>query len=103
MEMIHEIGMLSPFGAGNPEPSFLARSVDVLESRVVGERHLKLKVRQTGNGKPFDAIGFGLGDMHLPAGRTADMVFTPELNRWQGYENIQLRLIDIKSPAEKRF
>ena len=101
MEMIHEIGVLSPFGAGNPEPSFLVRSVDVLESRVVGERHLKLKVRQAGNGKPFDAIGFGLGDVHIPAGRTADMVFTPELNRWQGYENIQLRLIDIKSPAEK--
>ncbi len=100
-EMIHEIRMLSPFGAGNPEPSFVAHSVDVLESRVVGERHLKLKVRQAGNAKPFDAIGFGLGGMSLPAGRTADLIFTPELNRWQGYENIQLRVMDIKSPAEK--
>ena len=50
-EMIQQIRRLSPFGSGNPEPSFLARSVDVLESRVVGERHLKFKARQAGEGK----------------------------------------------------
>ncbi len=95
-ETIHQIHSLSPFGAGNPEPSFIGRSLEVLESRVVGERHLKFKVRQAGEGKPFEAIGFGLADQYPLEGRTIDMVFIPELNRWQGYENIQLRVVDLK-------
>jgi single-stranded-DNA-specific exonuclease len=92
-EMVRQIMSLSPFGAGNPEPIFLARSLEVLESRVVGERHLKLRVRQ--RGKPIEAIGFGLADKHSLEGKTIDMVFTPELNQWQGYESIQLRIIDL--------
>jgi single-stranded-DNA-specific exonuclease len=67
----------------------------VLESRIVGERHVKFKVRQAGEENPLEAIGFGLGDKYPLEGRTIDMVFTPELNRWQGYENIQLRVIDL--------
>ena len=96
LETIQQINSLAPFGAGNPKPSFVARSLEVLESRVVGERHLKLKVRQAGEGGPLDAIGFGLGDEHPLEGRSVDMVFTPELNRWQGYEGIQLKVIDLR-------
>ncbi len=95
-DTIHQIHSLSPFGAGNPEPNFIARSLEVLESRVVGERHLKFKIRQGGEGMPFDAIGFGLGFQHPLEGRIIDMVFTPEINRWQGYENLQLKVIDLK-------
>jgi single-stranded-DNA-specific exonuclease len=92
-EMLHEIRALSPFGEGNPEPFFYAGPLEVLESRVVGERHLKLRVRQ---GKMvYEAIGFGMADKHPLAGGNVNMVFTPELNRWQGYEKIQLRIADI--------
>ncbi len=93
---VGQIRSLSPFGEGNPEPCFLARSAEVLESRVVGERHLKFRVRQAGEGRLFDAIGFGLADQQPLGGKTIDMVFTPELNRWQGYERIQLRVVDLK-------
>ena len=98
-ETVSRIRSLSPFGEGNPEPCFLARSLYVLESRVVGERHLKFRVRQGGDGRPFDAIGFGLADEHPLEGKTIDMVFTPELNRWQGHESIQLKVIDLKTPG----
>ena len=47
-------------------------------------------------GRSFDAIGFGLADEHPLEGKTIDMVFTPEMNRWQGYDSIQLRVIDLK-------
>ena len=92
--MIREIGALSPFGEGNPEPVMLSRSLMVVSSRVVGEHHLRFKVRQ--GGKPFDAIGFGFAGWHSLKGKTIDMVYTPELNRWQGYERLQLRVIDLK-------
>jgi len=95
-ETVHQLRALSPFGEGNPEPVFLARSVEVLESRVVGGSHLKFKVRQAGEGRLLDAIGFGLADEHPLEGKTIDIVFTPELNRWQGVESLQLRVVDLK-------
>jgi len=93
-EMIHQVMALSPFGEKNPEPVFLSNSLEVLQSRLVGDGHLKLMVRQGGD--PFEAIGFGLADRHPLKGETIDMVFTPEMNHWQGREKIQLRIIDLK-------
>jgi single-stranded-DNA-specific exonuclease len=99
LETIRQIRSLSPFGEANPEPCFLARSLNVLESRVVGERHLKLRVRQKGEERYFEAIGFGLGGEHSLEGKAIDMVFTPEINRWQGLEGIQLRIVDLRDTA----
>jgi len=91
---VHQIMALSPFGEGNPEPVFCARSLEVLDSWIVGERHLKLRVRQ--GKKILEAIGFGMSYMHPLEGAAIDMIFTPELNRWQGYERTQLRINDLK-------
>ena len=94
METVNQIRSLSPFGSGNPEPLFYAHSLKVIESRVVGERHLKLKVKQ---GRTIrEAIGFGLSERHPLEGKTISMVFTPEIDRWNGKEKIQLRIIDLK-------
>ena len=94
-EMVSQIKALSPFGQGNPEPLFLARSLKVHKSRIVGDRHLKLRVGQGKNS--FDAIGFNLSDICPVDGEPIDIVFTPELNMWQGYEKIQLRITDLKN------
>jgi single-stranded-DNA-specific exonuclease len=93
-EMIAQIRALSPYGEGNPESLFLARSVKVIGSGVVGDRHLKLRVGQ--GQKTFEAIGFGFSERHSVQGKTINILFTPELNRWQGYERIQLRIIDLE-------
>ena len=85
---------LSPFGPGNPEPLFLARSGQVVESKVVGGKHLKFKVRQ---GKTtVDAIGFGLGEHHPVEGKIINFLFTPEIDPWQGNERLQLRVADLE-------
>ena len=93
-KMIREIKALSPFGEGNPEPLFCARSLKVLGSLIVGDRHLKLRVRQ--EGKSFEAIGFGLAEKYPLDGKTINMAFSPELNSWKGYDRIQLRVIDLE-------
>jgi single-stranded-DNA-specific exonuclease len=90
---LDQIQALGPFGEGNPEPLLYAGSVKVLMSRVVGDHHLKLLVRQ--GHRNFEAIGFGMGDHHPLEGRTVRMVFTPERNCWQGVESIQLRVADL--------
>lgn len=93
-EMLNQINALSPFGDGNPEPLFLTRGLEVIGLWVIGEKHLKIKVRK--DGKTFDAIGFNLAEKLPHDQKAIDMLFTPELNNWQGYERIQLRIKDLK-------
>ncbi len=99
METVSQILSLAPFGAGNPEPLFHAGDLNVLISRVVGERHLKLTVRQ--GEKVMEAIGFGLGDRRPREGDTINMIFTPEIDLWNGYKKIQLRINDLELKGEK--
>jgi single-stranded-DNA-specific exonuclease len=97
-KLIAEIGNLHPFGAGNPEPTFVVKGIEVMNARTVGEKHLKMTVRQ-GRSMPFDSIGFGMKsllDRGIPMQTPVDLAFMPELNRWNGYDRIQLRLRDLR-------
>ncbi len=94
LNTLNQLEALSPFGEGNPEPLFVARSLRVLESRVVGEGHLKMVVRQ--GRKTLEAIAFKMGDKHPLQGKVLHMVFSPEINRWQGQERIQLKIADLR-------
>ena len=97
-ELVRELNMLNPYGAGNPEPTLAVRNLAVLDSRVVGDSHLKLRVRH-GNSMPFEGIGFGMGslaDLGLSAERPVDLAFVPEMNHWNGLDRVQLRIRDVK-------
>jgi len=97
-QLIGELEQLHPFGMGNPEPTFLGQHVKVLETRIVGGDHLKLVVRQEGS-VPFECMGFRMGALkHLARleNQMIDMVFVPEINRWNGMDRIQLRLRDVR-------
>lgn len=101
MRLIQEIGSLHPFGAGNPEPMFAVKGLAIMEARVVGEKHLKMTVRQ-GRSLPFDSIGFGmksLAEQGLRQNQPVDLAFTPEINHWNGYDRIQLRIRDMRATA----
>ncbi|MCF8062548.1 MAG: single-stranded-DNA-specific exonuclease RecJ [Deltaproteobacteria bacterium] len=89
-ETIDEIQRLGPFGSGNPEPLFLAGALDVLESRVVGDRHLKLRVAH--QGKELEAISFDHGHLHPLGGTRVSAVYYPRINRWKGVESLQLNI-----------
>lgn len=95
LETIRRFSAFAPFGPGNPEPLFYAGPCDVVESRVVGGRHLKMKVRQ--NGAVVEAIGFGLAEETPAPGGPIHFIFSPGIDRWQGREKIQIRMIDLES------
>jgi single-stranded-DNA-specific exonuclease len=93
-QLIKEIGAFHPFGAGNPEPTFAVKGLEVMDSRTVADKHLKMTVRQ-GRSMLFDSIGFGMKsllDLGIPACTPVDLAFLPELNHWNGYDRIQLRI-----------
>lgn len=94
LQLLRELGTLHPFGAGNPEPMFAVKRLDILQARVVAEKHLKMTVRQ-GRSLPFDSIGFGMRSLEeqgVSLNMPVDVAFTPELNHWNGYDRIQLRI-----------
>jgi single-stranded-DNA-specific exonuclease len=96
--LLQEIGALHPFGAGNPEPMFAGKGLEIMNARVVGEKHLKMTLRQ-GRSLAFDGIGFGMKSLEtqgLSLRTPVDVAFTPELNHWNGYDRIQLRIRDMR-------
>lgn len=78
---IRWLSRLGPFGIGNPEPTFLARDVAVVETRFVGngEKHLKMKLRD--GRATWQAIAFGMGDCGAKPGDRIDIVYTLDARR----------------------
>jgi single-stranded-DNA-specific exonuclease len=91
--LLEELEILSPFGPSNPEPTFCSSLLYVLNSSVVGNEHLKLKVRQ--DGFVCDAIGFHMGKNMVHPNQYIKAAFSPQINDWQGIRTIQMKLKDI--------
>jgi single-stranded-DNA-specific exonuclease len=89
---------LEPTGYGNREASFVARRVRVKSSRTVGAdaKHLKLSLEDE-KGFAHDAIGFRLGDWHKNMPAHVDILFTYEVNEYNGRVNYQLNLKDLRA------
>ena len=90
--LVEELSLLAPFGVSNPKPLFCSRELRVIDSRIVGENNLKLKVEED---LIYDAIGFGMGYLHPLESKRVRIAFVPQINQWQGVKNIQLELRDI--------
>ncbi len=93
LNLISEMDMLAPFGCENPEPVLCSRNIKVLSPFIVGNNHLKMKL--TSQGISRDSIWFSMGE-YLPAisGAKLDIVFTPQINYWNGASDIQLKMKD---------
>jgi single-stranded-DNA-specific exonuclease len=82
-----------PWGQGFPEPVFDGEFA-VVESRVVGERHLKLRVRASSAAPVFDAIAFNYGARgatRLAAGAAqVRLAYRLDVNEYLGLERLQL-------------
>ena len=88
---------LEPTGYGNRDAAFVARNVKIKSSRTVGAdaKHLKLAIEDE-NKFAHDAIGFKLGDWHKNMPPRVDILFTYEINEFNGRVNYQLNLKDIR-------
>ncbi len=85
---------LSPFGRGNPQPTFLSRHVEVKDCRNFGTRRewLRLKLRQ-GNAT-WSAVDFVSRRKASQIPSFIDIVYNLETSRWNGEEVLGLNLRD---------
>ena len=97
--LVEDLSALEPFGMGNPEPVLGTRGLGVVSARVVGNNHLKLRVRE--GSATMDCIGFKMGHMLDTINETleVDAAYMVEVNEWEGRRNLQLVLKGLR-PAE---
>jgi single-stranded-DNA-specific exonuclease len=98
-DLLKQLEQLQPTGYGNPEPVFISRKVKVQSKRAVGADSKHLKLTLTDGRVTVDAIGFRLGDQlpNLPA--LVDVLYTFEVNEYNGRASLQLNLKDIKAAS----
>ncbi|ABB31099.1 single-stranded-DNA-specific exonuclease RecJ [Geobacter metallireducens RCH3] len=92
------LSSLEPFGAGNPEPLFVLKDMEIVRRWAVRGNHLK--VRLSGGGFTFDAIGFNLATKEDSLPDLVDIVFTLGWNEWNGRKTLQLSLKDIRESGQ---
>ncbi len=94
MTLAKHLLSLEPFGAQNPEPLFLLSRQRLLDARAVGAegRHLQCRVG------PIKAIGFGLGHLagELSSSVAHDVACSVSINAWNGREEVQLVVKDVR-------
>jgi single-stranded-DNA-specific exonuclease len=98
VRMLHKLG---PFGRENPKPLFAAAKCELAEppkKMGEGERHLSLRLRHYGT--VMRAVCFGAGawaDEIAATPGPISVCFAPTINSYNGYENVELRLLDWKA------
>ena len=96
----NNIDVLSPFGAGNPEPKFLIENLKLVNSNVVGKRHIKAifysKSNDVVKAIAFNSIGTVLESYLLKNNKNSiNIVGTLTSNNYDGKNNIEFVINDI--------
>ncbi len=98
--MVETLDRAGPFGSGNPEPVIALPSHTIAYAEPVGQAHVRARFR-SGDGAfvnaiAFRALGQPLGDALLKGrGQSVHAAGTLGVDRWNGSERVQMRLIDV--------
>jgi len=92
--LVDELDKLRPFGPGNPEPVFVARSVFLMDVHIKKEKHLWLLVRE--KDQTYQAWFFRTKIDDLAPGELIDLAYTIDRSIWQGESRTRLIVKDLK-------
>ena len=94
---VKSLKLLEPFGEANKTPLFLFRNLKINSIRALSEgKHLKLSLKD--DNYLIDAIGFNIGNLseEYRLDDKVDVVGTLDINTFNGHENIQITIKDIR-------
>ncbi|RFU71611.1 single-stranded-DNA-specific exonuclease RecJ [Peribacillus saganii] len=97
LKTIEEMGMLAPFGMGNPKPRILIESTGISSIRKIGSDQSHMKLLLEGDGHSLDGIGFGLGRYADEISPLSEVSVVGELavNEWNNMRKPQIFLYDL--------
>ena len=94
---VKSLKLLEPFGEANKTPLFLFRNLKINSIRALSEgKHLKVSLKD--DNYLIDAIGFNIGNLseEYRLDDKVDVVGTLDINTFNGYENMQITIKDIR-------
>ena len=98
VEEIETLQLLAPWGSGNPEPLFKLTNIDMESAEILKGQHLKCQLPGG-----ISMIGFFKADdlerLRAQGTRFFDALVTPEINRFRGQKNVQLKIQYVR-PGE---
>jgi single-stranded-DNA-specific exonuclease len=97
MQLAQAIQIAGPWGQHFPEPMFDGQ-FKIIDKRIVGEKHLKLRLQIDGNNRIFDAIAFNITDEDW----TQDFdeirtLYRLGINEFRGNSQLQLLIEHIET------
>jgi len=92
---------LSPFGRGNPQPTFLTRQVEVIECRNFGNQGAWLRLKLKQGNVTWQAVDFESQRKREEIPSCIDIVYNLRKRRWNGEDVLSLNLLDF-APAQPR-
>jgi single-stranded-DNA-specific exonuclease len=106
LTLFEQLETLQPCGIGNREPVFWTYNVRILEQKLVGKEHLKVRLTQDfpDLGKDlnpplpvqFDAIAWRWREF-FPLPPRLDIAYKLRINTWQGQSNLELELVGARA------
>lgn len=87
---------LEPTGAENPAPLFMSRRAQVLNCRAVGSEGTHLQMEVSDGQAGFKAIAFRQGAWADCLPPLIDIVYSVNVNEWNGRRTLQLAIQDIR-------
>lgn len=97
LELARALRHAGPWGQHFPEPSFHG-VFQLVQQRLVGERHLKLVLKTECGALQIDAIAFNIDREKWPNAsvRWAEVAYKLDLNQFRGQESVQLLVQHIE-------
>ena len=100
LDFYSRVNILAPFGAGNPEPKFAIENLVSVNSKIVGEKHVK-SILLGSDGSNIKAIAFNsaendIGTYLLKKNKKPfNIAGKLSLNEWKGEKNVEFIIDDI--------
>ena len=100
LDFYNKVNILAPFGSGNPEPKFFVENLKPVNSKIVGEKHIK-SVLIGSEGSSIKTIAFNAVDNELGAyllkkkNNIFNIAGKLSLNEWRGQKNVEFIIDDI--------
>ncbi len=100
LNFFDKINLLAPFGSGNSEPRFVINDLKVLNSKIVGEKHIKSILLGSDSSAiktiSFNSVESNLGSYLLGKNKkTLNIAGKLSLNEWKGQKNVEFIIDDI--------
>jgi len=95
-DLLKYLEWLQPTGMGNPAPIFMSSGLKVTRQKAIGADGSHLKLTVTDGKITYDAIAFRQGYWIAQLPPIIDLMYTFELNEFNGQVSLQLNVKDIR-------